>query len=357
MFGVLRLEAFCTDALAILIKMKNIVLLCYGKEIEYNRAIVSILSFLAWNRKASTDFRIVCFTDNPAYLNKYLSDVKVEYIYLSPSRMNHMLGGTTYIHRRKICILQDVYLRYPEDDLIFLDSDTFFISHAHGFMKKLESGYAMMHEREYRIEEAPEIYRKYMSEKLENAAGYPLAFIRQIESRTFAVKNEELSFSIDQHVWNSGVLGLKNQFLPYLDSVLSLNDEFYKESKWFISEQLAFGLLLQQKTQIAESSAFVNHYHQSKHHVDPRINSLLDGEFLKMKLVEKLACVKAFTVNVNKLVILDRSSMIAIGAFKRNNIIKGFKYAWNALRSIPMHSMIYSYTKDRIAMMASNRRF
>lgn len=288
-------------------------------------------------------------------MNKYLEEIKVEYIYLSPSIMQHMLGGSTYIHRRKICILQDVYLRYPEDDIIFLDSDTFFISETPGFMAKLESGYALMHEREYRIEEAPEIYRKYMTKRLENAEGYPLAFIKLIENKAFAVDGQQLCFRADQYVWNSGVLGLKKEILPYLNSVLSLSDEFYKESGWFISEQLAFGLLLQEKTQIRESSAFINHYHQSKHHVDPRINRLLDEKFVKMRLGEKLACVRRFTINVNKLVILDSSSSISIGAFKRNNLRKGFKFALKALRSIPMHPMLYSYTKDRISMIASNR--
>ncbi|WP_407430996.1 hypothetical protein [Arcticibacter sp.] len=335
--------------------MKNIVLLCYGKEMEYNRAIVSILSLLAWSRRASGNFRIICFTDNPAYMNKYLAEVKVEYIYLTPSTMHRMLGGSTYIHRRKICVLQDVYLRYPDDDIIFLDSDTFFISETPRFMEGLESGYSLMHEREYKIEEAPEIYRNYMSKRLENAEAYPLAFIRQIEKQTFAVRDGRLSFKADQYVWNSGVLGLKNEILSYLESILSLSDAFYKESKWFISEQLAFGLLLQDKTQIRESSAFINHYHQSKHHVDPRINKLLDGKFLQMRLAEKLACIKRFTVYVNKLVILDSSSSIAIGAFKRKNLIKGLKFAFKALKNVPMHPMLYAYTKDRIAMIASNR--
>lgn len=322
---------------------------------EYNRAIVSILSLLAWNNAASADFRVICFTDNPAYMNKYLANIKVEYIYLSPSIMHHMLGGGTYIHRRKICILQDVYLRYPEDDIIFLDSDTFFISDTSGFMAKLESGYALMHEREYRLDEAPEIYRKYMSKRLQNAESYPLAFISLIESKTFAVDGEQLSIKPEQYVWNSGVLGLKKEILPHLNDVLSLSDEFYKESGWFISEQLAFGLLLQNKTQIRESSAFINHYHQSKHHVDPRINRLLDNKFVKMRLGEKLACVRRFTIHVNKLVILDSSSSISIGAFKKKNVRKGLKFALKALKSIPMHPMIYSYTKDRIAMIANNR--
>lgn len=335
--------------------MKNIVLLCYGKEIEYNRAIVSILSLLAWHKGNSTDFRIICFTDNPAYMNQYLANVKVEYMYLSPSRMEHMLGGTTYIHRRKICILQDVYLRYPEDDIVFLDSDTFFISDSSSFLSSLESGYALMHEREYKIEDAPEIYRRYMSKKLENAEAYPLAFIRHIESSTFQVGTEQFSFNPGQHVWNSGVLGLKNEVLPFLSSVLSLSDEFYKESRWFISEQLAFGLLLQEKTHLRESSAFVNHYHQSKHHVDPRINALLNEEFRERRLSEKLAIVRRFTTNVNKLVILDSSSSISIGAFKRQNMVKGLKFAIKALKNIPMHPMLYSYTKDRIAMIAANR--
>lgn len=335
--------------------MKNIVLLCYGKEIEYKRAIVSILSLLAWNKASSSDFRIICFTDNPAYVNKYLGQVKVEYMYLSPSRMQYMLGGTTYIHRRKICILQDVYLRYPEDDIVFLDSDTFFISDSSTFLSSLKSGYALMHEREYKIEEAPEIYRRYMSKKMENAEQYPLAFIRQIESSTFRVGDEQLSFNAGQFVWNSGVLGLKNEVLPFLSSVLALSDEFYKESGWFISEQLAFGLLLQEKAKIRESSVFINHYHQSKHHVDPRIRTLLSEEFRKMGLGEKLATVRRFTLNVNKLVILDSSSSISIGAFKRQNIIKGIKFAVKAIKSIPLHPMLYSYTMDRIAMITANR--
>lgn len=328
--------------------MKNIVLLCYGQKIEYRRAIFAILSFLAWSKKDKNDHRIICYTDNPVYMGRFLEGIAVEFVNLTPTYMQDMLGGSSYIHRRKICVLQDVYQRYPGHDLIFLDSDTFFIADPYIFMEQLQPGVALMHEREYTIDEAPENYRRYMSKRLVNAERYPLAFIKLIENLNFDYSGKTISFTKTQYVWNSGVLGILAEDLFVLDSVLRLSDLFFAETEWFISEQLAFGLILQDKVTLQESSRFVNHYYLNKKRVDPIINEFLNGSSIDLPHPKKLDSVRNLTKAVDELIKFDNLASISLGAFRRKNIKKGFLFAFKALGNVPVHPILLSYVKASV---------
>lgn len=334
--------------------MKNIVLLCYGQEIEYNRAIFAILSFLAWNRKGRNDYRIICYTDNPTYISRYVKGITVEFVNLTPAYMQDMLGGSSYIHRRKICVLQDVNQRYPGDDLAFMDSDTFFIADSSRFIEQLQLGVALMHEREYTIEQAPENYRRFMSKRLIDAERYPLAFIKLIEDLEFDYDGKKISFAKTQYVWNSGVLGIKGVDLCVLNSVLELSDLFFAKTEWFISEQLAFGLLLQDKLTLKESSAFVNHYYLNKKRVDPIINKFLNANSINLPLPKKLESVINLTKAVDKLIKFDNLAGISLGAFRRKNFKKGFLFAFKALGNILIHPILFSYVKASLGQNGKN---
>jgi hypothetical protein len=331
--------------------MKNVVFLSYGNPKEYQRATYAILSVLAWNGGKNAHVRIICFTDNPGYFEKYLAGFNIQYDVLDQDRLNLMLGGTDYIHRRKICILQEVAKTYPSDDLLFLDSDTFFINDPSALLGQIQPDYSLMHVKEYRLEQGPGIYKELMSKRLVNAEEFPLSFLRFIENNEFELGAKKIRFEKAQYVWNSGVLGISNTLLPLLKDVLTFNDQILSSTKWFISEQLAFGLVLQSFTTIKPAVDFINHYYQSKDVVDIFVNKTLNDEFLKVTAAEKLVRIKASTITINKIVTADVSYSIALGAVKRKKFKKGINFALKAAKQIPFSAWSLIYVRSRLKVL------
>ncbi len=328
--------------------MNNVVLLCYGREIEYKRAIFAALSFASWYSGDVKEIRFVIYTDDPSYFEAYLQGLTTEYVFLTGSMLREMLAGTDYIHRRKICIIKDVFVRHQGMPVLFLDSDTFAISDPKPLLDSLNRGECFMHVREYRFADAPDIYRKYMRNKLENAEQYPEAFLRLIESQSFSVDGNLLKFEKSMYCWNSGVLGLGSETGPLMNDVLNLTDQFYSASRWFISEQLAFSLTLHfiSKLPLFPAEPFINHYYQVKDKVDMLTARFFEGQFSKLDLQKKLSRIKAFTLNVNKITIYDYCAMIFYYSLKKGSVGKGLRYGVKALLNIPFDPIFFSYLKS-----------
>jgi hypothetical protein len=331
--------------------MKNIVFLSYGNETEYQRAIYSIFSFLTWKEKSSEQARVICFTDNPTYFEQFLAGFDIHYDVLTRSRLDVMMGGSDNIHRRKICILQEVSLTYPEDDLLYLDSDTFFINDPSFSLGQINSEFSLMHIREYSLEQAPAIYKDLMDKRLVNAEEFPLSFLRLIEDRQFDLGGKQIAFKKQQYVWNAGAIGIDHSHLSLMKDILSLNDQVYSATKWFISEQLAFGLVLQSFTKMKPCAEIISHYYQSKEVVDFFINKTLNTQFLESSAPEKLVKIKASTKTIKSLVGADVSYSIALGAVKRKKFKKGINFALKAVKQIPFSYWSLIYIKSRLKVL------
>jgi hypothetical protein len=233
---------------------KNIVLLSYGKESEYLRAIFCILSFYAWCGHDQTKFRFLVYTDNPDFFSGYLDGYAIAYVFLDVNELEEMLQQTGFIHRRKVRVIELSFQKYPNEDLLFLDSDTFIYSDCTALVEPLMPETSYMHKREYTITEGLSIFKSY------NQGEYPKRFLNYILSRDFEIGRTVETFSGTDYSWNSGVLSLHKSFSHYMKDVMTLTDGFYKSSNWFISEQLAFSFILQRKTSIKPSDHMVIHY-------------------------------------------------------------------------------------------------
>lgn len=233
---------------------KNLVLLSYGKDSEYFRAIFCILSFVSWYEDHLNETRINVYTDNPDFFKQYLSHISIEYILLTPALMTNMLADTTYFHRRKVSVIDMTFKQFPGENLIFIDSDTFFISGYNPLLDNDDPKKSFMHRLEYTLGEALEFFTAFGQEE------HPKAFMEYISNRQFHIQGKKEQFGPNDNCWNSGVLGLHNSFAKYLPDVFQLTDDFYANSKWFISEQLAFGLIIQRQSEIQPVESFVVHY-------------------------------------------------------------------------------------------------
>jgi len=315
---------------------KNLVMLSYGRESEYYRAIFCILSYFAWTEETNrNEIRILIYTDNPIFFQSYLKDMDIEYIHLTSVMLEEMLEETNYIHRRKVGVINLTFQRFPNTDLLFIDSDTFFVHKIDDMLGGFDVGKSYMHKREYSFEEGLNLFNSF------NQGHYPSAFINYISDRNFMLGGVPEKFSKHDYSWNSGVLGLDKGFMHYMPDVYNLTDAFYASSKWFVSEQLAFSLILQKRTEIRPAEKYIVHYWGSRQKklMDNLINNLFDPES-KFK-IDDVSFLRLLTKKWKKRIELDLILEQAVIALSNGHIKYGIKKSLHVLLHFPSDSSVY----------------
>ena len=314
---------------------KNLVLLSYGRTSEYKRAIFCILSFWAWSGENFKNWRIMVYTDQPDFFEPYLKDLDIVYVQLTEELTEEMLAGTTFFHRRKVAVIDMTFKRFPSDELMFMDSDTFFINEAAGLLNAFEAGKCFMHKREYKLKDGLALFTSF------NQGKYPEAFLRYIASKTFKIGGITEQFTESDYSWNSGILALHKSFASYMPDVFRLTDEFYDNSEWFISEQLAFALILQKRTMVRSAEHFVLHYWGAQQKV--LLDSLLD-ELFATKSANQLnneGLIRSLTKKWERAVKVDLIIEQVNIAYKHKNTMYGVKQSMKLILQMPFHSDVY----------------
>jgi hypothetical protein len=310
--------------------MSRLLLLAYGRETEYRRAIFAALSCWAWQPRQAVAATI--FTDQPAFFEPYLAGLAVDYHPLTPEYLAELRGPQQYVHRVKAQLIAKAFAQYPDEELLFIDSDTFFLTSPDSLLQSLAAGLPYMHQREYKLSEAAGIYAEF------NQAKYPKRLLELLASRRFALGGAEVQFHPSQSCWNSGVLGLPRALAPLLPDILDLVDELYKGTGWFISEQLGFSLALQARGQVQACDRTVYHYwgQPQKQVMDKLLASLLDAGFAAQPLAVRFQQVQRLVPQYRRQLELDKAREGALYALRRGRVAAGIKYTAKALLANPL---------------------
>ncbi|WP_205499829.1 hypothetical protein [Rufibacter psychrotolerans] len=332
--------------------MKNIALLCYGKEVEFKRTLFSVLSFFSWYDPKEKDVRVIIYTDNPDYFKPYLHEFNVAYVYVPQAEIEESTKKSGLIYRFKISVVEKTFEAYPQDDVLYIDTDTFFISNPKSLLGQLVPGQSFMHLREYSFEEMIHVYR-WLSTSSLDAQQFPRDFVKLIEGKTFRIGEKQEQFHRHQHVWNAGVIGMPNCMKRYIPDIFALSDEFYLKTQWRISEQLAFTVVLNATSTLSESGDFINHYWHYKDRVDPRLNALFTGDFRKLSKNEKLLLVKKLTLKLDKLIYHEQMMTNTKNSLREKDYRNGLKFAVKALAGLPLNDDFVKIIKYRFSKAAS----
>lgn len=316
--------------------MPRLLLLAYGRETEYRRALLATLSGWAWRPRQGLAATI--YTDQPTFFEPYLAGLAVEYKLLTPDYLTQARGPQQYVHRIKAQVLVEAFAEYPGEELLFVDSDTFFIISPDSLLQNLASGLPFMHQREYTLAEAVAIYAEF------NQAKYPRKLLELLASRTFRLGEAQVQFHAAQWSWNSGVLGLPRTLAPLLPDVLALLDELYAATGWFTCEQLAFSLALQASEQVMASAplqaseAYVYHYwgKPQKRLMDKLLAGFFIPSFAALPLPERLHQVRQWVPQGQRQLELDQAREGALYALRRGRFVAGLKCAAKALLINPL---------------------
>lgn len=313
--------------------MKQLVILAYGREVEHQRAIFAVLSFWAWYDGPKANVRTLVFTDQPAAFEPYFGGLPVQYELLTPERLAEWRGPDRYVHRVKLACLAHALHQHPGHDLLFCDSDTFFVAEADQLLQRLQPGTSLMHQREYRLEDAVNIYAAF------HQAKYPRKLLALLDERTFLVGAQKVRFRKAQYSWNSGVLGLTAALAPAMPDVLALNDEVYAHTGWFTSEQIAFSLALPVLSRVLPAEQYVLHYwgQQQKQLMDSLLRGALTAPFAQLALPERLARVRPLTLKWQRKVEISKDREGALYALGQGELVAGLKCTIKALIANPFN--------------------
>ncbi|RZK24769.1 MAG: hypothetical protein EOO56_00170 [Hymenobacter sp.] len=318
--------------------MTHLVLLAHSREVEYRRAVFAVLSFWAWHKgRATGAVQAVVFTDQPAFFEPYLAGLPVRYELLTAGSLAAMQQPQGYVHRVKPAILAQMAQAHPQDELLFIDSDTFFTSLPEALLQQLMGGTTFLHKREYRLTEAVDVYAAF------GQAHFPKKLLEVLSSQRFEVAGAAVQFKPEQYSWNSGVLGLPALSAARLPDVLRVLDELYAGTGWFTCEQVAFSLVLQTQAVLRPCDEYVFHYwgQRQKQLMDGRLHPLIGQALADLPLAERLAQVRQLVPRWQRVMELDRLREGALYAFNQGQLVAGLKYAVRAWFLAPLSGRLF----------------
>lgn len=310
----------------------------FGREEEYRRAIFAIDSFFAFQPIASK-VCVYLFTDNAPYFEPYLSGYNVKYENLTLERIRNMRGRYDFLHRMKICLIEETLLASNEK-ILYFDSDTFFLGDPSSVLAKVEFGCSAMHEREYQFKDL----RKMT---------YPAAktfheFVSAIASSEFLLGDESrVRISEEEYSWNAGVMILSPNHLSLMPHVFALTDQFYAASENHASEQYAFSVVLSRNSNVIPIGNVVYHYwyRVKKRVMDAFLAKRITPAFCLMSQDERTKKIRTWTSRLPE--VLKHHPMIvkdkAIQAFHEKKIVDGYYFAVKGLFLDPLD---FKFLKD-----------
>ncbi|MGI4759515.1 MAG: hypothetical protein ACRYF0_02325 [Janthinobacterium lividum] len=310
--------------------MPRLLLLAYGRETEYRRALLAVLSCWAWQPQLGLAATIC--TDQPDFFRPFLAGLDIDYKLATPEYLTQARGPQQFVHRVKAQFIAEAFAEHPAEELLFIDSDTFFIASPDSLLQNLAAGQAFMHLREYTLAEAVGIYTEF------NQAKYPKKLLELLASRTFGLGGRQVQFHAGQSSWNSGVLGLPRALAPLLPDILTLTDKLYADTGWFTCEQLAFSLALQASGPVHASDGYLYHYWEKpqKKLMDNLLPAFFTSTLAALPLASRLLRVRQQLAWFQRQMELGKAQEGALYALRRGRLVAGLKCVAKALLAKPL---------------------
>ena len=230
--------------------MKTFTLISYGKEVEYRRALFALLSFYAHLPSADyPNYRSIIWTDNPKWFSPWVAEFGVEIRELSPERIRELKGEINFNHMIKIGLLREL-LSQNKEDLLFVDSDTFFTRSPAEVYGGIKAGQSVMHQPEY-------AFGSLHSKPCEVMRGRG-QFLR--DNTLLLTDGSAFQVGPDLWSWNSGVLGLSCEALPLFEDIDAMARQIFVGTRSHVSEQYAYSISLNVNTTVVGSVEQICHY-------------------------------------------------------------------------------------------------
>ena len=197
---------------------------------------------------ADKDDKLFMLTDSPAL---YTNLPFVNVCTITDKDINEWRGQHGYFFRIKINAIRTFAKKYPNDHLMFVDSDTYCTGAMTEIKSALDNGLGVMHKHECSME----VMKGPCGEMWKQTKGHDFAGI---------------TITADYHMWNSGVVAIPKEFaIPVMEKALEICDSFLARGvTCFNMEQWAIAISLAQFTplgNIKEAQNVIGHYWHHKY--------------------------------------------------------------------------------------------
>ncbi|GAB3228049.1 hypothetical protein GCM10027346_12120 [Hymenobacter seoulensis] len=231
--------------------MKNKTNLVYwgtGGEVVYRQIVFSIFTLLYHVEFNLNQIKIVIYTDNNSFFQKWLSGVDFDIEILHYEDEVKYKGEYNYLYRIKPCIIID-QLDKGANKVFFVDSDTFFMKSPIALFNIVNEEISVMNINEYDLIDAGD----------DELISW-LHIRKAVRNKVFNIRGSEFNIPFSARMWNSGVIGINNNNKNLLEDAVLLIDQIYNNYPAFHSEQFAIGYLLSKCTRLLESEDYIYHY-------------------------------------------------------------------------------------------------
>jgi hypothetical protein len=312
----------------------NLAVQSFGKETEYRRAILTILSFYAHTTVETAETKIFLFTDKPDFFETYLSGLPVEFVLLTADKIKQMRGEIDFLHRMKIAVIEEAFA-LCEGVLLYADSDTFFTGDPAPLLQELSEKKVFMHLPEYPFKK-----------EVEDETNTYQNFYALINRQDFMLTNGSRLQVMPEHwSWNAGVMMFHPAHARLIPDVYALTDQFYPQSSSHASEQYAFSLVLQSNAEIKRCDSVIYHYwyRVKKNIVDLFLKEKINLQWQALPLQKKIADAGEWSV---QLPVLFKNHVLtirdnAIQAFNQDKFSEAYKWSVKALIKEPFSNKFF----------------
>jgi len=226
----------------------HLLYLAHGGPEFKNEALSSILSYIHLKRQTHTaQATILVYTDEAEYFQQILGAVpNIKYIELPVAQLRAWYGAINFVHRVKIELILHAVTNYG-GNVLYLDSDTYFVQDELPLFEAMNRGQHIMH----------------VQESVLSQSKVPLHQAMYLFLRTHPAP-EWGSLSSSTVMYNAGVVGISKKDIPLLHKTLQLVDILYQQCPSHVVEQFAFSFHLQQARPVTEAISSVLHYWHMK---------------------------------------------------------------------------------------------
>lgn len=226
----------------------TIVYLAYKLDSSKYQAILSIYTLYHQLAGCNSDFQFIIYSDaDTSLFTKYLGTLPVKCEVLSKEDIKRFRGPHDFVFRIKPHVIQSCFAKY-KSNLLYLDTDTFFLRNPHKLLESIQPGRTIMNVEEY----------DFIDGGVEHLHWF---YHRQaLKHYTYIVQGQPTIIPLSTKMWNAGVIGISYADTSLIDEIISLNDEIYENAPTFIVEQFATSYILQTRSELHSSEDYIEHY-------------------------------------------------------------------------------------------------
>lgn len=242
----------------------NILYIVFGDNLSYH--LEAYLSIRTFQKQLTASDRIFVLTTKP----EYYRHAHVEILPVSEQEIESWKGKHHFFFRVKILALDYLFQRYPNEHLLYLDSDTFLYGSLETLRQRLDEGKGLMHLREG--------HPSKMS-------GGSLKMWKTVGGRTYG----GVTLGMEHDMWNAGVTGIPaDKAGQVIATSLAICDGMLDDgAETFILEQYSSSVSMAEHTVLTPSSDHIGHYWGNKPAWKMIANDLIVRSYMKESSLEE----------------------------------------------------------------------